>query len=107
MTDQREPRHGSGDNAGSTLLSAGDQHGLAVADDAIAGDDETMVVRLLGGPADLPADARIRRVSIHETKVKLEHCGGYEHFERMTQPDGATSGLAGTFGWTTRTRIAE
>jgi hypothetical protein len=55
-------------------------------------------VVLEGGPNDLPAEARKRRVPAGDQKVKVEHCGGYEHFER--------SG-AGVYRWTARTKIAE
>jgi hypothetical protein len=62
-------------------------------------------VVLEGGPANLPADLRSRRVSPNEHKIKVCHHGGYEHFERDA------SGLAGNapvvFRWTGRTRIAE
>ncbi|MEH1100299.1 DUF5988 family protein [Micromonospora sp. CPCC 205561] len=62
-------------------------------------------VVLEGGPVDLPADLRNRRVAKAEEKIKVLHYGGYEHFERGSTP-GALD-LPVVFRWTGRTRIAE
>ncbi|MFG1778086.1 DUF5988 family protein [Micromonospora sp. NPDC049051] len=61
-------------------------------------------VVLEGGPVDLPADLRSRRVAGAEEKIKVLHYGGYEHFER-----GASAATVDpvVFRWTGRTRIAE
>jgi len=60
--------------------------------------DVVLDVVLEGGPSDLPAEARKRRVPAGDQKVKVEHRGGHEHFERFE---------AGVYRWTTRTKIAE
>ncbi|SCL72096.1 hypothetical protein GA0070606_5954 [Micromonospora citrea] len=62
-------------------------------------------VVLEGGPADLPADLRSRRVARAEEKIKVRHYGGYEHFERGGAPEAANVPVV--FRWTGRTRIAE
>ncbi|MBQ1073114.1 hypothetical protein KBX06_08050 [Micromonospora sp. C31] len=62
-------------------------------------------VVLEGGPVDLPADVRSRRVATAEEKIKVLHYGGYEHFERGSVP--GTLDLPVVFRWTGRTRIAE
>ncbi|ADU11335.1 DUF5988 family protein [Micromonospora aurantiaca] len=61
-------------------------------------------VVLEGGPADLPADLRSRRVSTAEKKIKILYYGGYEHFERG---NAAAAVEPVVFRWTGRTRIAE
>ena len=61
-------------------------------------------VILEGGPSDLPADQRARRVAPETVKVKVPHYGGYEHFERARPADGAGPLV---FRWTGRTRVAE
>ncbi|MDM4719700.1 DUF5988 family protein [Micromonospora sp. WMMA1363] len=40
-----------------------------------------------------------------ESKIKVRHYGGYEHFER--DPAGVVDGAPAVFRWTGRTRIAE
>jgi hypothetical protein len=67
--------------------------------------DEVEVV-LVGGPLDLPVAHRYRRASRTETKIKIGHRAGYEHFERADDADAGTS-LPLVFTWTTRTRVAE
>ncbi|MGC4892211.1 DUF5988 family protein [Micromonospora sp. DT31] len=61
---------------------------------------------LEGGPANLPEDLRVRSVTRGVAKVKLEHLGGYEHFERCEGASGTAEGPV-VFRWTMRTRIAE
>ena len=57
-------------------------------------------VVLVGGPDDIPADARVQRVAGTSTKVKITHRNGYEHFERdLSAPE--------TFRWTMQTLMAE
>ena len=59
---------------------------------------------LTGGPASLPEDLRRHHVTREESKLKVLHYGGYEHFERdPATVDGGTV----VFRWTGRTRIAE
>ncbi|MFD4636368.1 DUF5988 family protein [Lentzea sp. NPDC058436] len=60
---------------------------------------------LQGGPADLPAEIRARRVHREERKVKIPHYGGHEHFERDGTPLDERAELV--FRWTGRTRVAE
>ncbi|WP_254909628.1 DUF5988 family protein [Micromonospora sp. NBS 11-29] len=60
---------------------------------------------LEGGPATLPVELRSHRVSPVESKIKVRHYGGYEHFERDTV--GAADDAPAVFRWTGRTRIAE
>jgi hypothetical protein len=91
---------------------------------------------LRGGPLDIPAGMRDRRVATDDDKVKIQWLGGYEHFERdlpiadqpITGQPVAGQPVAGqpvagqptagqpaapdetdpvVFRWTTRTRIAE
>ena len=57
---------------------------------------------LEGGPSDLPAEARHCRLPVPDTKIKVPHNGGYEHFER--EIDDSTPAV---YRWTTRTRVAE
>jgi len=70
------------------------------------GEGERSVDAILeGGPVDLPAKLRkLRAVSAGE-KIKVEHHGGYEHFERDEEPDGDAGPVV--FRWIARTRIAE
>jgi Family of unknown function (DUF5988) len=64
-------------------------------------------VILVGGPADLPATTRNRRLShLDETKIKIPRLGGYECFELVQDADGGTAALR-VFQWTMRTKIAE
>jgi hypothetical protein len=65
------------------------------------------LVRLEGGPSDLPEELRARLTSDEEYKVKVCHRGGYEHFERTDERHALPDGEAVVYRWTTRTRIAE
>jgi hypothetical protein len=65
------------------------------------------LVRLEGGPADLPEELRARLTSDDEYKVKIRHGGGYEHFERTDERRALPDGEAVIYRWTARTRIAE
>lgn len=67
----------------------------------------TISIVLEGGPSDLSATARASRARATDTKIKVEHLGGYEHFERTgsgTQDD-ATAPVV--FRWIARTKVAE
>ncbi|MEU9065957.1 DUF5988 family protein [Streptomyces sp. NPDC048109] len=74
--------------------------------------ENTIEAVLVGGPADIPAEARNVRLRITDEsnlddKIKLRHRNGYEHFERApgaVRPD-RTSPVV--FHWTTCTKIAE
>ncbi|AQS66329.1 DUF5988 family protein [Streptomyces pactum] len=74
--------------------------------------ENTIEAVLVGGPADIPAEARNVRLPITgesglDDKVKLRHRNGYEHFERApgaVRPDRASPVV---FHWTTCTKIAE
>ncbi|GAB3844798.1 DUF5988 family protein [Dactylosporangium cerinum] len=65
---------------------------------------DNVLILLTGGPQDLTPDQRTLQLTGDPEKVKLEYCGGHEHFERTSER--TTDGLA-VFRWTTRTRIAE
>ena len=67
--------------------------------------DEVEVV-LVGGPLDLPVAHRYRRAGRTDTKIKVCHRAGYEHFERVDEADTGSSPPV-IFTWTTRTMIAE
>ncbi|GIJ26732.1 hypothetical protein Vqi01_18940 [Micromonospora qiuiae] len=64
-------------------------------------------VRLVGGPSDLPDDDRFRLTSVDAYKVKVEHRGGYEHFERTDERYPHPDSEVIVYRWVTRTRIAE
>jgi hypothetical protein len=60
---------------------------------------------LHGGPSHMPAELRSQRMAGDTEKIKIEHYGGYEHFQRVEDsPAGQT---AVKFRWSGRTRIAE
>jgi hypothetical protein len=72
--------------------------------DSAATEPDTVSVLLLGGPATFPDNLRRRRCPAEEAKVKVEHYGGHEHFERDDRTAGQNPVV---YRWTTRTRIAE
>ncbi|GAA3836594.1 DUF5988 family protein [Sphaerisporangium flaviroseum] len=64
-------------------------------------------VLLVGGPAHLPADQRVQRVTTINETFKLPIGGGYEHFQHQgecTQIDGEEFPV---LRWVMRTAIAE
>ena len=65
------------------------------------------IVRLEGGPRDFPEGLRMGRTSAGEMKVKIEHRGGYEHFERTDANNLPAEDEPIVFRWIGRTRIAE
>jgi hypothetical protein len=75
--------------------------------------DELINVSLQGGPEAIPRTVQVEKSKLEDGKLKIEHLGGYEHFERATSdhdPDRAHSaapGLKEIFRWTLRTKIAE
>lgn len=77
--------------------------------DTAAGTAEIIAVQavLQGGPASIPAAARVQEVGPLEEKIKLPHYGGYEHFERMASLVEDPSGREVIFRWTMRTEVAE
>jgi hypothetical protein len=62
---------------------------------------------LVGGPADIPAEARRCRAISAEERIKLAHRGGYEHFEPTSVQADEGGSSARVFRWTMRTKIAE
>jgi Family of unknown function (DUF5988) len=68
--------------------------------------DRIVEVLLAGGPTDLPAAARRLHADAGENRIKMLHCGGYEHFERVDGQDTA-DGCPVIYRWVARTRIAE
>jgi hypothetical protein len=66
----------------------------------------SLSARLVGGPQDLPENQRVQPIPDQAEKIKIEHLGGYEHFERSVDHDPAGEQHV-VFRWTTRTRIAE
>ncbi|CAL9361618.1 DUF5988 family protein [Streptomyces albus] len=75
--------------------------------------DERMVdVMLVGGPADFPESGRRMRIEAAraQQKIKIEHLGGYQHFEPSDTSDtsGTSTGREPrVFRWTGSTKIAE
>ena len=76
--------------------------------------DELISVSLQGGPEAIPRTVQVERSKLQDGKLKIEHLGGYEHFERTVaghDPDGALhdtdTTLLEIFQWTLRTKIAE
>ncbi|MEV4677485.1 MULTISPECIES: DUF5988 family protein [Actinomadura] len=69
--------------------------------------ENAMDVVLIGGPADIPADARIRRAAPRDRKIKIMRRGGYEHFELVEQAAAGPDPKPAVFHWTMRTKIAE
>ena len=47
---------------------------------------------LEGGPSDIPIEQRERPVGIEDGKIKLQHYGGYEYFERTDEDTGEVDG---------------
>lgn len=70
------------------------------------GDDDFVCVVLEGGSADLPPELRSIKVAAADETVKIQHRGGYEHFERLAGAE-CGNGDPVVFRWTMRTRIAE
>jgi hypothetical protein len=60
-------------------------------------------VVLEGGPPDLPMEDWTRWMG-DEVKIKIPHCGGYEHFERV---DATSRDDQRIFRWIMRTEVAE
>jgi hypothetical protein len=74
--------------------------------ESTGGADSLVEVILTGGPAHLSAADRCHRVPSHQTKIKILHRGGYEHFESVDER-APTAGSIREYRWTMRTRIAE
>ena len=62
---------------------------------------------LHGGPESIPDESRVQLVGPLDEKIKLPHCGGYEHFERIVALDASGVSEEIIFGWTMRTEMAE
>lgn len=76
--------------------------------------DDLISVSLQGGPDAIPRTVQVERSKLADGKLKIEHLGGYEHFERadsgLGPGDGPLDGgsrLEEIFRWTLRTKIAE
>ena len=66
---------------------------------------DTVDAVLRGGPADMPHEARACQVTPDQTKVKVAHRGGHEHFERDDQDTAVTTPRV--YRWSGRTKFAE
>ncbi|UAB97631.1 hypothetical protein Dvina_05680 [Dactylosporangium vinaceum] len=63
---------------------------------------------LEGGPADLPTELRNQFVTDGTDKIKVNHYGGHEHFERApAMLPGPVSAGPAVYRWTMRTKVAE
>ncbi|WP_341720680.1 DUF5988 family protein [Micromonospora sp. FIMYZ51] len=69
-------------------------------------DQSAIEVVLEGGPASITAEQRSCRTESDTVKIKIAHCGGYEHFERIDNSAGNDAGPV-VFRWSMRTRVAE
>ncbi|GAA2340346.1 DUF5988 family protein [Streptomyces kunmingensis] len=72
-------------------------------------DERTVLVTLVGGPADFPQAQRTQRVdeATARQKIKIKYYGGYQHFEPFDETDGGSGQPSRTFRWTGFTKIAE
>jgi hypothetical protein len=63
---------------------------------------------LEGGPADILVSERLRTVDAEESKIKLPHRGGYEHFDRTSERLIGSDGTPrNVYRWVMRTQVAE
>jgi hypothetical protein len=69
-------------------------------------DLNTINAVLEGGPADFPDELRLTQTHPADTRIKIVHRGGYEHFE-IAGPVVDAGNDTLLFTWTARTRIAE
>jgi hypothetical protein len=69
--------------------------------------DELVSVSLQGGPPSLPRSVRIESSKLQDGKIKIEHLGGYEHFERTDGVQNTDDRTSEVYAWTLRTKIAE
>jgi hypothetical protein len=69
--------------------------------------EDLVQVTLEGGPADMAATVLVWRAAITDGCLKLEHLGGYEHFEQVASDDEPAGARPAMFRWRARTRIAE
>jgi Family of unknown function (DUF5988) len=70
-------------------------------------DTDLVQAVLEGGPGSIPELLRTQLVSPNAGKIKIQHHGGYEHFERESKPDHENPPQPAIFRWTMRTKIAE
>lgn len=68
---------------------------------------EQIRVVLIGGPAQLRADDRIRYVADLADKVKVPAGNGYEHFRANGESRTVDNLELPVFAWCGRTKIAE
>jgi hypothetical protein len=66
-----------------------------------------ITVLLVGGPAHLPAEARVRQVGESVTTIKCTFGAGYEHFERTGRLTVLGDESVPLFQWVGRTAVAE
>jgi hypothetical protein len=64
-------------------------------------------VVLEGGPTALSGTERTVQVSDAVQKIKVQHEGGYEIFERVADPSIMDTSQTVVFRWSMRTKIAE
>ena len=70
-------------------------------------DQNSVRAILEGGPAGIPEPSRVQMVSPLNEKIKIPHCGGYEHFERIGEPGDGDLAREVVFRWAMRTKVAE
>lgn len=68
--------------------------------------DRTLEAVLHGGPSSLAPEQRLVSVPTGQDTVKVEHYGGYEHFQR-DEAGAAQDGGRVDYRWVCRTRMAE
>jgi hypothetical protein len=73
----------------------------------LAHDDGMVPATLEGGPAGFPDQLRVMSVEPTTQIVKVEYCGGHEHFARADDSDDVEPSESVLFRWATRTKIAE
>ena len=64
-------------------------------------------VILVGGPASLCDDDRIRHVADSSQRIKIRHGNGYEHFTATGERKTHDAAELPVFVWCARTKIAE
>lgn len=69
--------------------------------------EEMVEVSLTGGPEAIPRAVRVERRKVRDGRLKIEHRGGYEHFECADGECPMKEDLLPIFHWKFRTKIAE
>ena len=73
----------------------------------VAENSDLIEAVLEGGPASITEALRSRTINPSQEKIKLQHYGGYEHFERTDRTGANIADGYVVFRWTKRTEIAE